>query len=169
MPTGSTTGVLSNDSEVAEGSEDAWMELKPYLKAQTVSSVYAIQSVLSGGRSLTPSPTLNENLTQIIKIVCSIVAVCHNNLPPASAQQGNDILRELSDYTNKLSEVQAMRDTPTMQPRTGLTPRGGIFDVELGSVFSVIPIPVPISMPMLISPSVFSSSIWKPRSLSAYR
>ncbi|ETW77652.1 Ca-transporting ATPase [Heterobasidion irregulare TC 32-1] len=141
----------------------------PYLKAQTGSSVYAIQSVLSGGRSLTPSPTLNENLTQIIKIVYSIVAVCHNNLPPASAQRGNDILRELSDYTNKLSEVQAMRDTPTMQPRTGLTPRGGIFDVELGSVFSVIPIPVPISMPMLISPSVFSSSIWKPRSLSAYR
>ncbi|ETW82405.1 hypothetical protein HETIRDRAFT_108707 [Heterobasidion irregulare TC 32-1] len=142
VPTGSTTGVLSNDSEVAEGSEDAWMELKPYLKAQTVSS--------------------------IIKIVSSIVAVCHNNLPPASVQQGNDILRELSNHMNKLSEVQAMCNTPTTQPWTGVTPRGSIFDVELGSVFPVIPIPIPISMPTLISPSVFSSSIWKPRSLSAY-
>lgn len=108
VPTGSTTGVLSDDSAVAEGSEDAWTELKPYLEAQTESIVYAIQSVLSGVRSPTPSPTLNENLTQIITIVSSIVAVCHDNLPPASAQQGNDILRELSDHANKLSEVQAM-------------------------------------------------------------
>ncbi|ETW76963.1 hypothetical protein HETIRDRAFT_144829, partial [Heterobasidion irregulare TC 32-1] len=105
-------GVLSNDSELAEGSEDAWTELK----APTVLIVYAIQSILSGVRSLIPSPTLNENLTQIITIMSSIVAVCHDNLPPVLAQQGNDILRELSDHTNKLSEVQAMRDTPTMQP-----------------------------------------------------
>ncbi|ETW80216.1 hypothetical protein HETIRDRAFT_459198 [Heterobasidion irregulare TC 32-1] len=160
--------MLSNDSAVAEGSEDACTELKPSLEAQTESIVYTIQSVLSGVRSPTPSPmpspTVNENLTQTITIVSSIVAVCHDNLPPASAQQGNDILRELSNHANKLSKVQAMRDTPTTQPRTGLTPRGGIFDVEFGSHY-----PYPISMPMLISPSVFSLSIWKPRSLSAYR
>ena len=81
---------------------------QPYLEAQTESIVYAIQSVLSGVRAPTPSPTLNENLTQIITIVSSIVAVCNDNLPPASAQQGNDILRELSEHANKLSEVQAM-------------------------------------------------------------
>ncbi|KAJ6603144.1 hypothetical protein B0H10DRAFT_2167264 [Mycena sp. CBHHK59/15] len=98
----------ANDSAVADGSEDAWAELKPYLEAQTESIVYAIQSVLSGVRSPTPSPTLNENLTQIITIVSSIVAVCNDNLPPATAQQGNDILRELSDHANKLSEVQAL-------------------------------------------------------------
>ncbi|KAJ7125010.1 hypothetical protein C8R44DRAFT_703005 [Mycena epipterygia] len=98
----------SNDSAVADGSEDAWAELKPYLEAQTESIVYAIQSVLSGVRSPTPSPTLTENLTQIITIVSSIVAVCNDNLPPATAQQGNDILRELSEHANKLSEVQAM-------------------------------------------------------------
>ncbi|KAJ7497027.1 hypothetical protein FB451DRAFT_1359481 [Mycena latifolia] len=98
----------TNDSAVADGSEDAWAELKPYLEAQTESIVYAIQSVLSGVRSPTPSPTLNENLTQIITIVSSIVAVCNDNLPPATAQQGNDILRELSEHANKLSEVQAM-------------------------------------------------------------
>ncbi|KAF8971065.1 hypothetical protein BDZ97DRAFT_1724181 [Flammula alnicola] len=105
---GNSAGVVSDDSAQAEGSEDAWAELKPYLEAQTESIVYAIQSVLSGVRSPTPSPTLNENLTQIITIVSSIVAVCNDNLPPASAQQGNEILRELSDHANKLSEVQAL-------------------------------------------------------------
>ncbi|KAJ7668486.1 hypothetical protein DFH06DRAFT_200869 [Mycena polygramma] len=98
----------ANDSAVADGSEDAWAELKPYLEAQTESIVYAIQSVLSGVRSPTPSPTLNENLTQIITIVSSIVAVCNDNLPPATAQQGKDILRELSEHANRLSEVQAL-------------------------------------------------------------
>lgn len=81
--------------------------MQPYLEAQTESIVYAIQSVLSGVRSPTPSPTLNENLTQIITIVSSIVAVCNDNLPPASAVQGTEILRELSDHANRLSEVQA--------------------------------------------------------------
>ncbi|KAI0262608.1 hypothetical protein BC834DRAFT_925199 [Gloeopeniophorella convolvens] len=101
-------GITSPDSAAAEGSEDAWSELKPYLEAQTESIVYAIQSVLSGVRSPTPSPTLNENLTQIITIVSSIVAVCHDNLPASSARQGGDILRELSEHANKLSEMQAL-------------------------------------------------------------
>ena len=70
--------------------------------------MYAIQSVLSGVRSPTPSPNLNENLTQIITIVSSIVAVCKDNLPPASAAQGKEILRELGEHANKLSEVQAL-------------------------------------------------------------
>ncbi|KAF7362137.1 hypothetical protein MVEN_00559700 [Mycena venus] len=98
----------ASESAVADGSEDAWAELKPYLEAQTESIVYAIQSVLSGVRSPTPSPTLNENLTQIITIVSSIVAVCNDNLPPATAAQGKDILRELSEHANRLSEVQAL-------------------------------------------------------------
>jgi len=105
---GHSGGVVSDDSAQAEGSEDAWAELKPYLEAQTESIVYAIQSVLSGVRSPTPSPKLNENLTEIITIVSSIVAVCNDNLPPASAHQGNEILRELSEHANKLSEVQAL-------------------------------------------------------------
>ena len=64
--------------------------------------------MLSAVRSPVPSPSLNENLTQIITIVSSIVAVCKDNLPPASAAQGEDILRELSEHANKLSEVQAL-------------------------------------------------------------
>jgi hypothetical protein len=64
--------------------------------------------VLSGLRSPTPSPSLNENLTQIITIVSSIVAVCHDNLPVGLVPQGVDILRELGENANKLSEMQAM-------------------------------------------------------------
>lgn len=97
-----------DESVPTEGPEDAWTELKPYLEAQTESIVYAIQSVLSAVRSPTPSPSLNENLTQIITIVSSIVAVCKDNLPPASAEEGGEILRELSEHANKLSEVQAL-------------------------------------------------------------
>jgi hypothetical protein len=78
---------------------------QPYLEAQMV---YAIQSILSGVCAPTPTPSPNENLIQIITTVSSIVAVCNDNLPPASAQQGNEILRELVEYANKLSEVQAM-------------------------------------------------------------
>ncbi|OBZ69633.1 hypothetical protein A0H81_10591 [Grifola frondosa] len=102
-----TIDIASDESAATEGPEDAWTELKPYLEAQTESIVYAIQSVLSGVRSPTPSPTLNENLTQIITIVSSIVAVCKDSLPPGSAQQGEEILRELGEHANKLSEVQA--------------------------------------------------------------
>lgn len=64
--------------------------------------------MLSAVRSPTPSPSLNEHLSQIITIVSSIVAVCKDNLPPGSAAQGEDILRELSDHADKLSEVQAL-------------------------------------------------------------
>jgi hypothetical protein len=83
-------------------------QMQPYLEAQSESIVYAIQSVLSAVRSPAPSPNLNENLTQIITIVSSIVAVCKDSLPSASLKEGNDILRELSDHCNKLSEIQAM-------------------------------------------------------------
>jgi len=69
-------------------------ELKPHLEAQTKSIVNAIQSVLSGVRAPIPSPSLNANLTQIITIVSSIVTVCNDNLPPASAQQGKGDLEQ---------------------------------------------------------------------------
>ena len=123
------TLLVSDNSAQAESSEDAWAELKvgfccllscttqppffcsffqPYLEAQTEPIVYAIQSVLSGVRSQMPSPKLNENLTEIITIVSSIVAVCKDSLPPASAHQGNEILRELSEHANKLSLYQKL-------------------------------------------------------------
>jgi len=78
------------------------------LEAQSESIKYAIQSVLSAVRSPAASPHLNESLTQIITIVSSIVAVCKDSLPSASIKEGNDILRDLSDHCNKLSEIQAL-------------------------------------------------------------
>lgn len=88
--------------------EDAWSELKPYLEAQTGSIVYAIQSILSGVRSPNPAPSLSENLTQVITIVSSIVAVCSDNLPPASAEQGADILKALRENAKTLEDVQRL-------------------------------------------------------------
>ncbi|THH29548.1 hypothetical protein EUX98_g4654 [Antrodiella citrinella] len=102
-PSTHTTGhTTSEEQPNGDGQEDPWLELKPYLEAQTEAIVYAIQSVLSGVRSPMPSPTLNENITQIITIVSSIVAVCKDSIPPASAAQGEEVLRELSEHANKL-------------------------------------------------------------------
>ncbi|OJT10034.1 hypothetical protein TRAPUB_13486 [Trametes pubescens] len=110
QPKSMTNGSKSDSSATGEGPDEAWAELKPYLEAQTEAIVYAIQSVLSGVRSPTPSPTLNENLTQIITIVSSIVAVCKDNFPPGAQAQGEEILRELGEHANKLSEVQAQTE-----------------------------------------------------------
>ena len=76
--------------------------LQPYLEAQCESLVYAIQSVLGSVRATNPQP-LDEHLTQIITIVSSIVAVCNESIPFA----GRDILKELSQHCDRLSEVQA--------------------------------------------------------------
>ncbi|KAL0577750.1 component of the polarisome [Marasmius crinis-equi] len=94
---------MTSDGDVAE---DNWAELKASRMFQLGFNAHL--TVLSGVRSPTPSPTLNENVTQIITIVSSIVAVCKDNFPAATAQQGNEILRELSEHANKLSEVQAL-------------------------------------------------------------
>ncbi|KLO10315.1 hypothetical protein SCHPADRAFT_906964 [Schizopora paradoxa] len=98
---------MDEDSVPQDNAEEAWSELKPYLEAQSETIVYAIQNVLSGVRSQTPASTLTENLTQIITIVSSIVAVCKDNLPPANPEEGMSIIRELSEHANKLSEVQS--------------------------------------------------------------
>ncbi|GJJ08537.1 hypothetical protein Clacol_002755 [Clathrus columnatus] len=108
MSSNSNGTMASDDSTTSENAEDAWAELKPYLEAQSESIKYAIQSVLSSVRSPVVSPNLNENLTQIITIVSSIVAVCKDSLPPSSLKEGNDILKELSEHCNRLSEIQAM-------------------------------------------------------------
>lgn len=38
------------------------------------------------------------------------MAVCKDNLPPGSARQGEEILAELGEHANRLSEVQAMAE-----------------------------------------------------------
>ena len=81
--------------------------LQPYLDAQSDAIIVAIQNVITGIRSTPPPPTLGENITQIITIVKSIVAVCKDNLPPNSVQQGREYLQQLVDNSGKLNEIQA--------------------------------------------------------------
>lgn len=54
---------------------------------------------------------LNENLTQIITIVSSIVAVCKDSLPAAAGKAGEELIQQLSDNCNKLSELQSQGDS----------------------------------------------------------
>ena len=81
---------------------------------QTELIVYATQSVHSGMHSsnLTPSSTINENLTQIIATTFSIIAVCCGNLPVATAVKGNEILRGLEEHANKLRKARLVEVTP---------------------------------------------------------
>lgn len=99
-----------NGRASTNGGEGQWTELKPYLEAQTDSVVFAIQAVLSGVRSATVPADLSENVTQIITIVTSVVAVSKDNLPPASASRGSEILQELTENANRLSEAQSSRE-----------------------------------------------------------
>jgi protein SPA2 len=78
--------------------------------------VFAIQAVLSGVRGSTTPANLSENVTQIITIVTSIVAICKDNFPPASAVRGGEILQELSEHADHLSEAQSSRE-PTKEER----------------------------------------------------
>jgi len=105
------------DTSAAEGAEDAWEELRPYLEAQSEQIVYTIQNLLSSLRAGAQGPDIHDDLTQIITIVSSIVAVSKDSLPAASVHQGEDLLRELSENCNKLSEMQAVSELtkPTRQ------------------------------------------------------
>jgi hypothetical protein len=68
--------------------------------------------VLSAVRAPVPPVSLNEHLTQVITIVASIVAVCKDSLPPStSGQTVNQLLRDLSENCDKLSELQAQEKT----------------------------------------------------------
>ena len=53
---------------------------------------------------------LDENLTQIITIASSIVAVCKDSIPPSSAQQGAEILSDLSRHCSQLRETQTLTE-----------------------------------------------------------
>lgn len=101
---------ISDDSTTIDGSDDAWEELKPYLEVQSESIVVSIQSLLAAIRRGAQVHELNENLTQIITIATSIVAVCKDSLPAASVQLGMEILHDLSENCNKLGEMQSLSE-----------------------------------------------------------
>lgn len=80
-----------------------------YIENQTEAIVHSIQSLLSAIRSGSQGEQLNENLTQIITIVSSIVAISKDALPRGggAAGEGEAILADLTDHCDKLSEMQS--------------------------------------------------------------
>jgi hypothetical protein len=61
---------------------------------------------------------LNENLTQIITIVTSIVAITKDALPPHLRGAGESILRDLSDNCDRLSEMQESSGSAVFNKQT---------------------------------------------------
>jgi len=114
-----TPAIGMNGTSEEEATDEAWEELKPYLDAQSESIVLPIRNLLSSTRSGAGAQELNEHLTQIITIVSSIVAVCKGSLPAASARVGEEILRQLSENCDKLSELQAQGEV-TKQTRQAM-------------------------------------------------
>ncbi|PWN21991.1 hypothetical protein BCV69DRAFT_281899 [Microstroma glucosiphilum] len=95
-----------HDAEDGDTSEENWAELRNYIEVQTEAIVHSIQSLLSAIREGAQGVQLNENLVQITTIASSIIAISRDNLPPSSKEEGEEILGELTDNCEKLSEMQ---------------------------------------------------------------
>ncbi|GAA5834442.1 hypothetical protein JCM9279_004317 [Rhodotorula babjevae] len=97
--------------EMQQGQERDPEELRAYIENQTEAIVHSIQSLLSAIRSGAQSSELQENLTQIITIVSSIVAISQEALPrtltPAEEDEGSAILQDLTTHCDQLSEMQS--------------------------------------------------------------
>ncbi|GAA5908347.1 uncharacterized protein JCM6883_004358 [Sporobolomyces salmoneus] len=98
-------------------------ELKSYIENQTEAIVHSIQSLLSAIRSGSQGEQLNENLTQIITIVSSIVAISKDALPRTgtSGEEGESILNDLTNHCDKLSEMQSETSQGGLQSFTKQT------------------------------------------------
>jgi hypothetical protein len=95
-----------HDADDGDTSEENWAELRNYIEVQTEAIVHSIQSLLSAIREGAQGVQLNENLVQITTIASSIIAISRDNLPPSSKEEGEEILGELTDNCEKLSEMQ---------------------------------------------------------------
>ncbi|KAI5481540.1 cell polarity protein [Pseudohyphozyma bogoriensis] len=93
-------------------------ELKNYLENQTEAIVHSIQSLLSAIRSGAQGEQLNENLTRIITIVSSIVAISKDALPESARAEGEDILHDLTDNCDKLSDMSQSSATAIFDKQT---------------------------------------------------
>ncbi|KAG9088464.1 component of the polarisome [Ceratobasidium sp. 370] len=120
LQTASTNGIGigSDDSTMVEGSDEGWEVLKPYLEAQSESIAFSIQALLSAIRTGAQGPEINENLTQIITIVSSIVAVSKDSLPRGGVKQGLDIIGQLSEQCDRLSELQGRAELSKQERQT---------------------------------------------------
>ncbi|KAG8703772.1 component of the polarisome [Ceratobasidium sp. 395] len=120
LQTASTNGngVSSEESTLVEGSDEGWEELKPYLEAQSESIAFSIQALLSAIRTGAQGPEINENLTQIITIVSSIVAVSKESLPKGGVRQGMEIIGQLTEQCDRLSELQGRGELSKQERQT---------------------------------------------------
>lgn len=92
----------------AEDDGREWEDLRPYLNGQSSALVNSIQNLLASIRTNASPSVLNEHLSEVIAIASSIVAVSTNALPSSLRAQGDGLLRELVNNTNKLSEAQEL-------------------------------------------------------------
>jgi len=84
----------------------AMLTPQPYLDTQSSLLVNSIQNLLAVIRTGGHTPALDERLSEVIAIASSIVAVSRNSLPPNLKAEGDALLRDLVNNTNKLSEAQ---------------------------------------------------------------
>ena len=67
----------------------------------------SIQNLLAAIRSGGQGPALNEHLSEVIAIGSSIVAVSTDSLPASLRPEGDGLLKDLVENTDKLSEAQS--------------------------------------------------------------
>ncbi|WVO23480.1 uncharacterized protein IAS62_004834 [Cryptococcus decagattii] len=97
---------VERDETEDDGRE--WEDLRPYLNGQSSALVNAIQNLLASIRTNSSPSVLNEHLSEVIAIASSIVAVSTNALPSSFRAEGDGLLRDLVNNTNKLSEAQEL-------------------------------------------------------------
>ncbi|KDN47169.1 hypothetical protein K437DRAFT_267943 [Tilletiaria anomala UBC 951] len=110
---GSDKGRLSNASPgsaliAGDSGEENWAELRGYIETQTKEIFNSISALLSAIREGAQGVQLRENLTQIVTIVSSIVAISNDNLPASTHKEGMRILANLTENCDKLGEMQSL-------------------------------------------------------------
>jgi hypothetical protein len=91
---------------------DYALDLQNYLEAQTEAIVQSITALLAAIRGGAQANKLEENLSQIITIVSSIVAILRENLPSALHSEAEPIITDLSDNCDKLVDLQNTANGP---------------------------------------------------------
>ncbi|EJD46966.1 hypothetical protein AURDEDRAFT_113582 [Auricularia subglabra TFB-10046 SS5] len=99
--TRSSPEVSSASAAVPRG--DGWAEVRPYLEAQSDQVLQAVQAVLASVRAPAPGRALGDNISQIIALVGSVVAVCAPDVVPP---RGRSLVKELGDHADRLSAAQ---------------------------------------------------------------
>lgn len=84
--------------------------MQNYLESQTEAIVHSITALLAAIRGGAQPIKLQENLSQIITIVSSIVQILQDNLPSNLYEESKPTIQELSSNCDKLIELQNSAD-----------------------------------------------------------